>query len=260
MLPSISIITVVYNGAEHLEEAIQSVIEQKYPNLEYIVVDGGSVDGSLDIIKRHAERGDISKFVSEPDRGIAAAFNKGIAMSSGEIVGMINSDDSYFPGALGKVAEAYGRIGPDSILHGNIVRGRGHKQVRIRPRPLPAIWKYVDSPFNHPATFVPRRIYETVGLYDERYRFAMDYDFYVRALLKGVKFYFLDEDLAYFSASGSSSAAPLSCHREVLASQKANGLFSPVCYLTYSLKVLVNYAKRAFQHGHGTALHNSPLL
>jgi hypothetical protein len=104
----------------------------------------------------------------------------------------------------------------------------------------------LDSPFNHPATFVPRKIYEAVGLYNRKYQLAMDYDFYLRAMLKGIRFFYLNEDIAFFSSEGRSSSAPLICHREVLESQKENGLFMPLCYLTYRQKVTINRLKRLF--------------
>ncbi len=241
--PLISIITVVYNGAACLEETIKSVIEQDYDRIEYIVVDGGSTDGTLDIIQKYARAGHIAKYISEPDHGISDAFNKGISLSSGEIIGLINSDDRYLPGIMRHVAGAYSKFGAGSILHGNIILDRGSKKIRIRPRPQPALWIYVDSPFNHPATFIPKKVYERVGLYSTAYRFAMDYDFYARAMGKGIEFRYLNLDIAFFSEAGRSTKAPLECHKEVLRSQRENSLFMPLCYLTFILKVLINRLK-----------------
>src|SRR5215469_5586779 len=94
-LPKISIVTPSFNQAEFLEETIRSVLDQNYPNLEYVVVDGGSTDGSVDIIKKYAHR--LAWWVSEPDDGQYAAINKGFKHSSGEIMAWINSDDKYLP-------------------------------------------------------------------------------------------------------------------------------------------------------------------
>lgn len=244
--PLISVITVVLNGAAYLEQTIRSVLDQDYPNLEYLVIDGGSTDGTLDIIRKYAESGDVHKYVSEPDEGIADAFNKGIALSSGELIGLINADDYCLPGALKKVASAYRAAGSEVIIHGNMIVEKDGRKVRIRPRPFPRLWKYVDFPFNHPAMFVPKKIYDKLGGYDKRCRYAMDYDFSLRAMQSGVTFKFLDEDLACFSIEGVSSQAPINCHKEVLRSQRENGLFVPACYLTYFMKVAVNYLKRLF--------------
>ncbi len=101
-----SIITVTFNSKRYLEETIRSVLTQAFVDLEYILVDGGSTDGTLDIIRDHAAKDRRIRWISEPDEGIADAFNKGIALASGEIVGIINSDDTYAPGALRAVADA----------------------------------------------------------------------------------------------------------------------------------------------------------
>lgn len=103
--PLISIITVVYNGEKYLEQTIQSVINQTYKNIEYIVIDGGSTDGTLDIIKKYEEH--ISYWVSESDKGLYDAMNKGIGVAKGELIGMINSDDWYELEAVEIMAEAY---------------------------------------------------------------------------------------------------------------------------------------------------------
>ena len=103
--PKISIITVCYNSEAHIEEAILSVINQSYENKEYLVIDGGSKDGTLNIIEKYKDK--IDYFVSEPDKGISDAFNKGIKAATGDIIGILNSDDFMMPDALTKVAEQY---------------------------------------------------------------------------------------------------------------------------------------------------------
>lgn len=103
--PKISIITVCYNSAKHLEQCIKSVLDQDYPNLEYLVIDGGSTDGTIDIISKYRDK--IAYFVSESDNGISDAFNKGIKAATGDIIGIINSDDFMMPNALQKISEYY---------------------------------------------------------------------------------------------------------------------------------------------------------
>ena len=105
LVPTISIITITYNSEKTLQRTIDSIKQQNYPNYEYIIIDGASSDRTLDIIKMNLNT--ISKWISEPDLGISDAFNKGINMSSGDIIGLINSDDQLSPGALNFIAESY---------------------------------------------------------------------------------------------------------------------------------------------------------
>ncbi len=239
----LSIVTACLDAARTIERTIASVTAPGGPTIEYVVVDGGSTDGTLDIVRREAAAGRIARFVSEKDRGIADAFNKGIRLCTGDVVGIINADDRYLPGALRAVEEAY-RVGPpDDVVYGNMIWERGEVRRRIRPRPLPWAWKYVDSPFDHPTMFVPRPVYERVGGYDVAFRYAMDYDFYLRAFAAGVRFRRLDVDIAAFAATGRSASAPRECHREVLRSQLAHGLSPLVCRLTFAAKMTVNRLK-----------------
>jgi glycosyltransferase involved in cell wall biosynthesis len=242
-LMKLAVVTICYNSAKTIERTIQSVVNQKVP-LEYIIVDGGSSDGTVDIVKKYFESGFVTKYISEKDAGISDAFNKGIAMSTADVIGLLNSDDWYVPGALGKIVRFYDRHGTGFILHGNMIRVKEEKRERIRPRPLPRLWLYVDCPFNHPAVFVPKKIYDKVMPYSREYRYAMDYDFYVRAMRSGVEFRYIDDDIAFFSTEGISSQSAGICHREVLKIQEANGMPMPLCYFTYSMKMIIHFAKR----------------
>ena len=115
----ISIITITYNSERTVEETLKSVISQAYPNLEYIIVDGASKDKTLDVVAKYKDS--IARIISEPDKGIADAFNKGIRMATGDLIGIINSDDLLLPGALRKMAESYDGD-PDSVERHEIVR------------------------------------------------------------------------------------------------------------------------------------------
>ena len=115
----ISVVTVVRNNVEHIAETIRSVLDQNYPELEYIVIDGASTDGTVDVVRSFGDR--IAQFVSEPDRSLYDAMNKGIARATGDVVGMINSGDRYLPGALELVAKSFaGHSLDDTIFWGDV--------------------------------------------------------------------------------------------------------------------------------------------
>ncbi|HEX5026205.1 MAG TPA: glycosyltransferase family 2 protein, partial [Agriterribacter sp.] len=114
-LPLVSIITIVYNGEKFIEKCIQSVLDQSYPNIEYIVIDGGSSDHTVDIIERYTAS--IKHWISEKDKGISDAFNKGLKRATGEIVGMINADDWYEPNTVEKIVQ---EIDDFDIVYGDL--------------------------------------------------------------------------------------------------------------------------------------------
>ena len=174
-LPLISIITVVYNGEKHLEETIQSVINQTYPNVEYVIIDGGSTDGTLDIIKKYEDY--IDYWVSEKDKGIYDAMNKGIELAFGNLIGILGGDDIFFPKALEYVsnfAEFDAVVGPVKLSTGEIKYG-------YRPQ-----YKYFGP--GHCITshsigfFVKKKIYKTIGLYDLKYYQVSDGDFIYKVM------------------------------------------------------------------------------
>lgn len=210
-----SIITITFNSRQHLAETIESVLSQDFADFEYIVVDGGSTDGTLDIIKAHAAKDPRIRWISEPDDGIADAFNKGLRMAGGEIIGILNSDDRYLPGALARVAGA-SRSHPDcDIFHGDMLRLDGEKVLfRLVPADVErSIWH--EMPLNHPATFVTRRAYQQVGGFDATIRIAMDYDMMLRLYKGGRRFHHIPHPLAAMRYGGASDSKNLEGLREV---------------------------------------------
>lgn len=193
--PLVTIITIVYNGQEHIAGTIRSVAEQTYRNLEYIIVDGGSTDNTLEIVR--ASGNVVTRVISEKDRGISHAFNKGIEMSSGSIIGMINADDWYAPDAVARVVAA---IGNHHVAHGDLHRweqDRPHAIVVGEHRRL-----YREMTINHPTVFVRRECYLRYGLFDERYECAMDYDLLLRLLTAGCSFIHIPAVLANMRRGG----------------------------------------------------------
>lgn len=183
-LPSISIITPSFNQASYLEQTLRSVLDQGYPRLEYIVVDGGSRDDSRRILEANAGR--LAFWVSEPDRGQAHAINKGLARASGEIVGFLNSDDLYLPGALSSVSHHFAsNPGWEWLCGDTVLFGRGEPSRLVEARVPRTVghclgWAY-RAP--QPGMFWKRRLLE--GGFDERWRYCFDHELYVRLLLRG---------------------------------------------------------------------------
>ena len=201
-LPKISVVTAVLNRAGSIERALASVREQGYPHVEHVVVDGGSTDGTIELLARS----EGIRWVSEPDDGLADAMNKGIAMAAGEWIGWLNSDDYYLPGALNAVAEALA-ANPDArwITGRCPIIGAGDQEIRraitayknwlLRHYSFPL---YLTQNFiSCPATFVRKDAYEAVGPLDPRYRISMDYDVFLRIARRWDPVV-LDQDLAVF--------------------------------------------------------------
>lgn len=218
-----SIITITFNSREYLAETIESVLSQDFAEFEYIIVDGGSTDGTLEIIRRHAAADPRIHWISEPDNGISDAFNKGIRMAQGEIVGILNSDDTYAAGALGVVAVAFAAEPACDVVHGDMLRFQGTTPLfRLKPAPVDErVWH--DMPVNHPATFVRRAVYERVGLFDTRLKVAMDYELVLRQYRAGCRFSYLDRVLANMRYGGASDERFLAARREVFAVTVAAG-------------------------------------
>jgi len=186
LTPKISIITPSFNQAQYLEQTIRSVLDQNYPELEFIIIDGGSSDGSQDIIRKYENS--LSYWISEEDRGQAHAINKGLVRATGEIVAYINSDDLYFPGAFSTIA-AYFSSHPDCnwLCGDTLIFGEGQTD-RVISAEVPRSaahalsWAYTAP---QPGMFWKRSL--LVDGFDERRRYCFDHELYVRLLLTGYK-------------------------------------------------------------------------
>ena len=202
MSPKISVITITYNSEATLEETILSVTSQGYPALEYVIIDGGSTDGTLDIIRKYQDR--IQTVVSEPDRGISDAFNKGIAKATGEIVGIINSDDILLPGALQKVAENYQ---PQVDVYSGLILFWDVESDETFPSYPDVTFDRLKLQYNvaHPARFIRRDAYERYGLYREDLRYMMDIELLCRFYKQGASFLLVDSALAKFRIGGTTN-------------------------------------------------------
>lgn len=198
--PLVSVVTAVLNRGATLARCLESVRTQDYSPIEHIVVDGGSTDGTLEIIRANA--GSMTAWLSEPDGGVSEAFNRGIGLARGEIVGLLNADDWYEPDAIGEVVRALGTDPGAGVACGRLRFVRGDVpdvEFPSQPERLG-----VDMTVNHPTLFARRAVYERVGLYRTDLRLAMDYDWVLRARRKGVRFRSLDRVLANMAWEGAS--------------------------------------------------------
>lgn len=176
----VSIITPSFNQAAYLEETIQSVLSQDYPELEYIVVDGGSTDGSLDIIQRYA--GKLAWWISEPDSGQAEAINKGLAHARGEIVAWLNSDDVYLPGAVNSAVTTLQANPESGMVFGNMLAidesGRTINVLKYGDVNLEDLLAF--SIIGQPAVFLRRSVLDQAGGLDTSFHFLLDHHLWIR--------------------------------------------------------------------------------
>jgi glycosyltransferase involved in cell wall biosynthesis len=204
-LPRITVVTPSFNQAGYLEQTICSVLDQGYPNLEYVVIDGGSTDRSAEIIKRYEKH--LAYWVSEKDRGQAHAINKGLKRSTGSILAYINSDDFFLPGAFERVADVFSGNPSLDLVHGRcrFVDVAGNK-TREHFGAIESFEQIVDlwdfwwnkRQFIQPEVFWSRRIMDRIGLLREELFFVMDYEYWTRILGAGGEVGKIDAEIASF--------------------------------------------------------------
>lgn len=244
---TISIITATYNSAATVRHTFDSILGQTYLDIDYIVVDGGSTDGTIDIIKQYEPRfGSRLRWISEPDHGIYDAMNKGIRMAKGDVIGILNSDDffssddilSTVASNIAGVDAVYADIHfvrPDDL--GRSVRYYSSKRFR----PWAIRFGYMPA---HPSFYVRRYVYERYGLYSLDYKIASDFDMMVRLFCRHhIKTQYIEKDFVTMRTGGISTSH-LS-HRLLITKEDAracrnNGVYSNVllCSVKYLTKIL----------------------
>lgn len=192
----VTIVTPSFNQGRFIEKTIQSVLEQDYPNIEYIVMDGGSTDGTVDILRRY---GDRITWRSERDAGQSDAINKGFRMAKGDIVAWLNSDDFYLPGAVSKVVEVFRKEPEAAMVYGDgyIVDEREEWRAPYGVEPFFDLWKLIHFPsfVSQPSTFMRREAILSIGLLNTKLYFNMDWDLWIRMSRTG-KVVYLPEKLS----------------------------------------------------------------
>jgi glycosyltransferase involved in cell wall biosynthesis len=244
--PMVSIITVSFNSAHTIREAIESVLSQDYPSIEYLIIDGGSTDGTVEIVRGFGDC--IDTFVSEPDRGIYDAMNKGIRLARGSVVGMLNSDDAYTDRkSVSDLVEAMLRESTDSVFADVIYvdREKAGRLVRYyrSGRWSPSRFRFGWMPA-HPTFFIKREWYERCGLFSLEYRIAADFEMLVRLLYVGGATYAYVERAVVRMRSGGASASgwsnSLAINREIVRACRTHGIWTglPLMALKVPRKLL----------------------
>lgn len=236
--PLVSIVTIVRNGEACIEATIKSVLSQSYENIEYVIIDGLSTDGTTQIVDRYKDK--LGYYISEPDKGISDAWNKGIKACTGDIIGILNAGD-YLP--IDYVATVAEHVSTDAAVlcygNTNIVDEAGATTKSITGRFNPKNLANGVG-FMHPGCFATRKAYDLVGNFKLSYRLAMDCDWIFRCYRAGVKFQKL-EIAALMLGGGMSHQSNLAAYGEYLQSMRDNG-FPPQAIYTSML----NLAARGF--------------
>ena len=227
--PLISVITVVFNNKEYLERNIQSVLNQTYDNVEHIIIDGGSIDGSLDIIRKYEDK---LNWTSEKDNGLYDAMNKGIRKANGEWIHILNSDDYYYSNdALEKVVE---KLDKNYFHYCTMIHEYAHKRKVYKHSPKGLNYSaYIP----HMTLLVSKEQYEEIGEYDTSFKIAADHDFILR-LMKRYKPRFVDIPLAVMRMGGLSSRNQIATFREFKQVTIKNGFNPFLAQLIFIFKVL----------------------
>lgn len=201
--PLISVVTVCYNSKSTIENTFVSMLNQTYANIEYIVIDGKSNDGTLDIIRTYEtkfiERNISFKWMSEPDKGIYDAMNKGLKIAKGELIGIINSDDYYENDALEIIANSYVKNNSYDVYHGLLKFYNSGNLSMIRGTDSSILSKHM---IEHPTCFLKRTTYEKYGDFNCKYKYVADYELLCRIKKNKGKFKLIDKVIANFYDGG----------------------------------------------------------
>lgn len=212
----ISVITPSFNQAHFLEATIKSVLAQNYPYLEYLIIDGGSHDGTLDILRRYDDK---LNWISEPDNGQAHAINKGFKKSTGDIVAWLNSDDIYLPHTLSYVADFFEQHPEIDVVYGDYQLIDLQGRILLRKKEIPFdynILLYGLDYISQPTTFFRRRIFERAGYLDENLHYGLDWEYWLRIANHGGQFAHLPRYLAAtrWHTAAKTLIAPPEMHKE----------------------------------------------
>jgi len=235
----ITIITVCLNSEKTITKTIESILSQTYKNYEYIVIDGKSIDRTIQIIKEYQKKFDgRMKWISEKDSGLYYAMNKGIQLANGELIGILNSDDWYEKNTLELVSvEAIKH--PETVIYGLEKRFYDDDEYLIHSRSFQSLPKHGIP---HPTVFIPKKIYTKYGNFDTNYRIAADYELTLRFYLKGVNYFQIERILANYLIGGiSSQFEGVKTKREEISVKYNHQLITKNIAILMVVKEYINY-------------------
>lgn len=250
--PEFSIVTVCFNSEKTIRTTIESVLQQKYKNYEYIIVDGASIDGTMDIVKSYETKFEGRlRYISEPDKGIYDAFNKGVRMSTGKYVWIVNSDDYIEPNALEELATITTKYSKEDapVINGGMRLITNNNQTIYTSSADKAMRAYKEDRMGapHPSTLIPKNIYNIVGLYDDRYFIASDLAWFHKAHGMGIKYLFIDTVITNMTDIGISSRPNIKKDikdRKIYFSTKYKNWFTRIYRFTlWSIRYCIKYIK-----------------
>ena len=196
-MPKLSIITINYNNSKGLAKTIETVLEQTFEDYEYIIIDGGSTDGSVDIIKAHADK--ITYWVSEKDAGVYNAMNKGIVKATGEYCYFLNSGDYLWKRDV--LEKVFKESNSEDIVYGNMINGK-ILQVNHGPHPLTFYDLFIHTIY-HQSAFIKKALFDKIGLYSEHFKVISDWEFFVKAIcIEHCSYCYVNIDIALYEVGG----------------------------------------------------------
>ncbi|MGB9763380.1 MAG: glycosyltransferase family 2 protein [Minisyncoccia bacterium] len=195
--PLVSIITPSFNRANFIESNIKSLINQTYKNFEHIVIDGGSTDGTIEILKKYENVYNL-RWISEPDNGMYDAINKGIKMAKGEIISYLNTDDLYFPWTLETIVKAFSKTSSDIIFGDCIINKRENFRIYLQPPNFnyKRLACYDGLSLPQPSVFIRKKVFDKIGLFDTNFKLFGDIEFWIRCAVNGIEFTKINEILS----------------------------------------------------------------
>lgn len=254
--PLVSVVTVVLNGMPQIERAMDSVLAQTWPRIEYIVIDGGSTDGTLEVIEARAQR--LATWISEPDRGISDAFNKGIARATGRFIQLVNADDWLEPEQIARAVRALEAAGA-AFVFGDLVYHdhQGRPTHRVQGDPDYAARLATGMPdLNHPTLLARRAIYDRIGGFDPALRYAMDYDWLLRAHAGGFRGIHAPDVTGHMTAGGAADRGWRAALVEVMRVSRRHGCPASTALSLLLYRLVKGGSRRALLRLGASALHD----